>query len=65
MASREPKKAIPLEVRIMFEPGRLSSACMAQAYERAVPIVRRAIASRLENRKADRDQTKRRVGGAQ
>jgi hypothetical protein len=30
-----------LEVRITFEPSRVSPACVAQAYERVVPITRR------------------------
>ena len=31
----------PLEVRITFEPSWVSPACVAQAYERVVPITRR------------------------
>ena len=30
-----------MEVRITFEPSRVSPACVVQAYERVVPITRR------------------------
>jgi hypothetical protein len=37
--ARRASPPIPtLEVRVMFEPRRLSSACVAQAYEHVVPI---------------------------
>lgn len=43
--SGEPKRAEKktLEVRVVFEPNRIAPICMAQAYERVVPIVRRGI----------------------
>ena len=65
MASRQPKKADALEVRVMFEPNRIASACLAQAYERVVPIARRAMASLLQSRQAEPDEIKCRAGGAQ
>jgi hypothetical protein len=37
----EAKKAKTLEVRVVFEPGRIAPSCMVLAYERVVPIVRR------------------------
>ncbi len=49
MTSREPKKPKapkPLEVRVMFEPSRLAATCIAQAYERIIPIMRRVVAPR-------------------
>jgi hypothetical protein len=65
VTSREPKKANALEVRIMFEPSRIASACLAQAYERIVPIARRAVASLLQNHRPDRDEIQSRRGGVQ
>ena len=45
--SGEPKRAQKktLEVRVVFEPSRIAPICMAQAYERVVPIARRGIAT--------------------
>ena len=42
MARREPKTTKALEVSVMFEPSHVAPACVAQAYERVVPITRRA-----------------------
>jgi hypothetical protein len=33
VARREPPPRMTLEVHVMFEPSRLSPACVAQAYE--------------------------------
>ena len=41
MARRGRTRSTTLEVRITFEPSRVSPACVAQAYERVVPITRR------------------------
>ena len=41
MARRAHKPSRILEVRITFEPSRVSSTCVVQAYERVVPITRR------------------------
>ena len=41
MARRGRTGSTPLEVRITFEPSGVSPACVAQAYERVVPITRR------------------------
>ena len=41
MARRARTRSTTLEVRITFEPSRVSPACVAQAYERVVPITRR------------------------
>ena len=41
VARREHTRSTTLEVRITFEPSRVSPACVVQAYERVVPITRR------------------------
>jgi hypothetical protein len=41
MARREPNPAKALEVSVMFEPNRLSPACVVQAYEQVVPLTQR------------------------
>ena len=41
VARRGRTGSTPLEVRITFEPSWVSPACVAQAYERVVPITRR------------------------
>ena len=41
VARRVRTSSTPLEVRITFEPSRGGPACVAQAYERVVPITRR------------------------
>ena len=52
VARRGHTRSTTLEVRITFEPSRVSPACVVQAYERVVPITRRpphrrALPSRL------------------
>jgi hypothetical protein len=41
---RERQQTQPREIRVTFEPSRLSDASVAQAYEQVVPIVRRLTA---------------------
>ena len=41
VARRGHTRSTTLEVRITFEPSRVSPACVVQAYERVVPITRR------------------------
>ncbi len=41
VARRVRTGSITLEVRLTFEPSWVSPACVAQAYERVVPITRR------------------------
>jgi hypothetical protein len=65
VASREPKKAPLLEVRVMYEPSRIAPACLVQAYERVVPLTRRAVASLRQDRRVSRDKIKRTVEGSQ
>jgi hypothetical protein len=65
VARREPKKAPLLEVRVMYEPSRIAPACLVQAYERLVPMTRRAVASLRQDLQVSRDKSKRTVGGSQ
>lgn len=39
--ARRTKQAV-LEVRVSFEPARIAPQCLVQAYERALPVQRRA-----------------------
>jgi len=41
MSQRTRKRHAQLTVRVSFEPNRLADACLADAYERAMPVVRR------------------------
>jgi hypothetical protein len=41
MANRELQTTKVLEVSVVFEPSRVSSACVAQAYEQVIPSTRR------------------------
>ncbi|MDH3605142.1 MAG: hypothetical protein OEU26_36565 [Candidatus Tectomicrobia bacterium] len=42
MARRKRQPSLNREIRITFEPHRLSPAWVAQAYEQAVPLARRS-----------------------
>jgi hypothetical protein len=42
VAHRERPKPLTREIRVMFEPHRLSPAWIAQAYDQVVPVARRA-----------------------
>jgi hypothetical protein len=62
MARRDPKTTRTLEVSVLFEPSRLSPACVAQAYEEVVPLTQR-ITSRASHRGlAGRENTVQPVG---
>ena len=50
MARRERQKNQKREIRVTFEPHRLSPAWIAQAYEQVVPIVRRSTTKGLASR---------------
>jgi hypothetical protein len=52
MARRERTHNIVLEIRVTFEPSRVSSACIAQAYEQVVPIPRRPTSPSVPGRQA-------------
>lgn len=58
-------RSTTLEVRITFEPSRVSPACVVQAYEWVVPITRRpAPRARSLQQAEDAPQTQQ-VGGRQ
>jgi hypothetical protein len=62
VARREPLPRTTLEVRVMFEPSRLSPACVAQAYEQVVPLTP-CTASRARHRElARRERSMQPVG---
>ena len=63
MACREPKTTKTLEVSVMFEPSHVAPACVAQAYERVVPITRRVTPAPQHNSRAGRGRLQQRVGG--
>lgn len=50
MARRERQKNQKREIRVTFEPHRLSPAWIAQAYEQVVPIARRSTTTGLASR---------------
>ena len=62
VARREPPSRTMLEVRVMFEPSRLSPACVAQAYEEVVPITRRSASQASHTERAGRESTMQRGG---
>src|SRR5712691_1395837 len=63
VARREPRRNRTLEVRITFEPSRVSPACIVQAYEQVVPIARRTTPRALPPRPDARAQPPQHVGG--
>jgi hypothetical protein len=62
MARREPNTTQALEVSVRFEPSRLSPACVAQAYEEAVPLTQRTTSRDAHMDLARREQTMPPVG---
>ena len=63
MVKRGRRKSTTLMVRPLFEPSRLGPSCLAEAYERVVPIKRRARrAARVSDDAMDTDRG-RHVGG--
>ena len=65
MARRGPKTTKALEVSVMFEPSHVAPACIAQAYERVVPIRRRVAPAPQHQDCADRERLTQHIGGAQ
>ncbi len=65
VARRARTRSITLEVRITFEPSRVSPACVAQAYERVVPITRRPAPRAGLPHQAEGAQQRQHVGGRQ
>jgi hypothetical protein len=64
MARREPNPTQALAVSVRFEPSPVAPACVAQAYERVVPITRRAAPTVQHHGRAGRERRMPRVGGA-
>jgi hypothetical protein len=62
MARRERTHRMTLEIRITFEPSRVSSACVAQAYEQVVPITRRTTSPSVPIRQEAGGRQMQRVG---
>jgi hypothetical protein len=65
MARRAPNTTKALEVSVMFEPSHVAPACIAQAYERVVPIRRRVAPAPQHKDRAGRERLTQHVGGAQ
>ena len=65
VARRAPKPSRTLEVRLTFEPSRVSVVCVVQAYERVVPITRRPTPQTRSARQAEGAQQPQQVGGRQ
>ena len=63
VARRQYQGSRPLEVRRTFEPSRVSTACVVQAYERVVPITRRPAPRERSVRQAAGAQQTQHVGG--
>jgi hypothetical protein len=62
MARRERTHNMVLEICVTFEPSRVSSACVAQAYEEVVPIPRRTISPSVLIRQETHGRQLQRVG---
>ena len=58
VGTEKPKRAKSLEVRVVFEPSRIAPLCVAQAYERVVPIARRGIVLGRDEHPSGHDEIK-------
>ena len=65
VARRAHKASRTLEVRLTFEPSRVSAACVVQAYERVVPITRRSAPRARASQQAEGAPQTQHVGGRQ
>ena len=65
VARRGHTGSITLEVRITFEPSRVSATCVVQAYERVMPITRRPAPRVCSGRQSEDAQRTQHVGGSQ
>jgi hypothetical protein len=65
VARRPHQAGRTLEVRLTFEPSRVSAACVVQAYERVVPITRRPAPRARSARQTEDAQRTQHVGGRQ
>ena len=63
MARRSKQRVTNLEVQSMFEHRHLAEECLAQAYERLVPILSRRLPVTSTPEQANPPSTKRRGGG--
>ena len=63
MARRQHQASSTLEVRLTFEPSRVSAACVVQAYERVMPITRRPAPRARCARQVEGAQPTQHVGG--
>jgi hypothetical protein len=62
MARRDPTTTKALEISGLFEPSRLSPACVAQAYAEVIPLTQR-MTSRVSHReRAGRENTLQPLG---
>ena len=63
VVARRARPRLPTrEIRITFEPSRVSSACMVQAYEHVVPLRRRPPSAGADLRAEEGDLQTQRVG---
>ena len=61
--ARRVRPRLPMrEIRITFEPSRVSSACMVQAYEQVVPLRRRPTGAGADLRAEAGEPQTQRVG---
>jgi hypothetical protein len=65
VARRDRTRSTTLEVRLTFEPSRVSPGCVVQAYERVVPITRRPAPRARAPQQAEGAQQMQQVGGRQ
>jgi hypothetical protein len=65
VARRQHQASRILEVRLTFEPSRVSTACVVQAYERVVPITRRPAPRARSVRQSEDAPRTQHVGGSQ
>jgi hypothetical protein len=54
-----------LEVQVVCEPSRLAAECLVTAYERLVPMARRAVAPGSHTMTAPQERRRSHAGGAQ
>jgi len=65
VARRQHQASRTLEVRLTFEPSRVSAACVVQAYELVMPITRRPAPRVCSGRQSEDAQRTQHVGGSQ
>jgi hypothetical protein len=58
MVRRDPHTTKALEISVLFEPSRLSPACVAQAYEAVVPLTQRMTSRASHRELAGREHTR-------